>query len=191
MPGLEPRPTGRSAPGAKEPQDAILLEPLAGKLTIKTRHHALVIDRVTATKPAGERRLEQSVHIDLRRDFLESRIGSRTGDACGRQLLSHAQGAAFANTGLCPCDGSGHPRIIERAFGFQPGHGGVYGIGGKGFAGKALPELKLGQLASSEHPDGRLIGIVCHERECSVDRRPEGLRVPSEVGGDLQVSANG
>ena len=62
----------------------------------------------------------------------------------------HGPGASDASA-LGAGDRLGDAVVVDRAFVEQPGHGRIDGLGVVVAAGEALPDLRLGQLAPSEH----------------------------------------
>ena len=70
-----------------------------------------------------------------------------------------AQPAPLADAGLGPCDGRGHPGIVEGTFLEQQGDGGVDSLGFVFAAGETLADLGFGQLPPPEHPEGVDIGL--------------------------------
>ena len=51
------------------------------------------------------------------------------------------------------CNRFGHPHIVDRPLGAEPIDRGVHGVGVVSLACEPLPDLRLGELPTAEHPE--------------------------------------
>ena len=142
--GLWPRCSGAH----QQRHHPVRLEALVEQVAIQAAELRVVVDRLAAAQPLAERGVEQRVGIERAEDVVDGLARGGRRDAGLFDLQADAQLAAPFDRRLGPRDGLGDAGVVDRALLVEAATAAsMSSCCACRFAGEALADLRLGQLA--------------------------------------------